>query len=98
MANHIELAFWLLIAVIAITAATRPSPRRRRPSPVQRGGQEQGRDGGEPSQDTRHQAGPRSPDRVHRNRWDRLDMVRGIGRDWALPDLRLILWPQPRSA
>jgi hypothetical protein len=36
-----------------------------------------------------------SPDPFHRNRWDRCDLALGVGRDSAVPDLALLLWPSP---
>ncbi len=93
--------FWLgillLMAVAAVSIATRPAPRRRRSAPAMRPDQ----DGESESLGTPpgNQPGrPRSPDIAHRNHWDRRDLMLGAGRDFAMPDLRLVLWPESRPA
>jgi hypothetical protein len=37
------------------------------------------------------------PDAAHRNRWDRRDLLLGIGRDFATPDPKFTLWPESGS-
>jgi hypothetical protein len=91
------LGILLLMAVAAVSIATRPAPRRRRPAPGVRHDQDAESEplgtpaGTQPGR-------PRSPDIAHRNHWDRHDLMLGAGRDFALPDLRLVLWPESRPA
>jgi len=105
------LGILLLMAVAAVSIATRPAPgsqaipdrlgsrapRRRRPASGLRPDQDAEPEplgappGNQPSR-------PRSPDIAHRNHWDRRDLMLGAGRDFAMPDLRLVLWPEPGSA
>lgn len=90
------LGILLLMAVAAVSIATRPAPRRRRPTPGIRPDQDGESEplgtppGNQPGR-------PRSPDIAHRNHWDRRDLVLGAGRDFAMPDLRLVLWPASGS-
>lgn len=95
--SHFGIAFLLLVAVIAVSVATRPAPRRRRPVPGSRIEREAEREPGRagPVDDSSRQS--RLPDTTHRNRWDRRDLVLGIGRDFATPDSRLMLWPESGS-
>jgi hypothetical protein len=77
--------------VIAVLGATRPAqPRRRRP-PVMR------RREGKPGSKSDLMSERVSPDPSHRNRWDRVDIAMGVGRDYAHPDVTLTLWPESGS-
>lgn len=92
--SHLGIALLLLIAVIAVSVATRPAPRRRRPAPGPRIARDAEPEPGPagPAEEFARQS--RLPGTTDRNRWDRRDLVLGIGRDFATPDPRLMLWPE----
>jgi hypothetical protein len=95
--SHLGLALILLAVVIAVILATRPSPprRRRARSPRPPDGTSGPQTERSPSDRMRRPAVTLSPDPFHRNRWDRCDLALGVGRDSAVPDLALLLWPSP---
>ncbi len=95
--SSLSLAIVLLVAVIAVSVATRPAPRRRRPAPgsrIERDVEHEWSRTGSVD-DLPHQS--LVPDAAHRNRWDRRDLILGIGRDFATPDPRFMLWPESGS-
>jgi hypothetical protein len=98
--SHLGLALVLLAVVVAVILATRPSPPRRRRArsprpPDTTSGPHADRS---PPDRWRRPAATLSPDPFHRNRWDRCDLALGVGRDSAVPDLALLLWPSPDRA
>src|SRR5690606_14306830 len=78
LVEALRLALLLLVVVACVTAATRPvTPRRR----SQRTRQHQ------PSTVTARTVPSRSRSKLYRNRWDRRDLARGIGADFADPEI-----------
>jgi hypothetical protein len=94
----------LLLAVVSVLLATRPVPhprQRRRTVPWQ--------PAAIPIVARAHLAGDELADATAgfatirlfargRNRWDRADLARGIGPDFAVADTALALWPAPPNA
>lgn len=74
--DELRLALILFIVVVCVMAATKPAPPRRRASrPNAR----------------RRPSDPAAPRRrsgitLNRNAWDRLDLARGVGGDFADPE------------
>lgn len=86
--EELRLALVLGIVVICVVAATRPQPRTRSSS----------RAANRPLENDKTRAGESterpsfSLPRLYRNRWDRIDLSRAIGRDFAESDSTL-RWP-----
>lgn len=86
--EEVKLAILLIVMITCVMAATRPVTSRRKNSPTRR---------------AKSSSSPRSNSstsghraiKTSRNRWDRLDLARAIGRDEVDPDGTISLWPAP---
>lgn len=85
--DALRLALVLMVVVLCVMAATRPTPPRRRVrrAPVRRRSPEPA-----PSRD-------RAGATLNRNRWDRLDLARAVGLDFADPQ-SVELYPSSSSS
>jgi hypothetical protein len=97
--SHLELAIFLLTAVICVIAATRPERPRRRPAPTRPSDGRQ-TTGEEDTTGTASEpvATPPAPEASHRNRWDRDDVAAAVGRDREVAEIGLLLWPPPQES
>jgi hypothetical protein len=84
----LRLALVLSIVVICVLAATRPQPHPRTSS---RSSVRQKAKDSDRSVDDRPRSTFSRP-KLYRNRWDRSDIARAVGRDFAEPDSTLY-WP-----
>jgi hypothetical protein len=84
----LRLALVLSIVVICVLAATRPQPHPRSTS---RSNVRQKTKDSDRSVDDRPRSAFSRP-KLYRNHWDRSDISRAVGRDFAEPDSTLY-WP-----
>ena len=84
----LRLALLLSIVVVCVVAATRPQPRHRvsARATVRRTAKDTGSSTDAP------QRSAASRPTLYRNRWDRSDIARAVGRDFAETDSTL-RWP-----
>jgi hypothetical protein len=104
--SHLELAIFLLTAVICVIAATRPERPRRRPAPTRPPSDRPATDEEDPRVTTSEVVAtapfPRlrsgqAPGAYHRNHWDRDDLAAAVGRDHEVAEIGLLLWPPPKE-
>jgi len=86
--EEVKLAILLLVMITCVIAATRPVPSRRKNSSTRRAKDSNAPHGNPPT------SGQRTM-KTSRNRWDRLDLSRAIGRDEVDPEGTISLWPAP---
>ena len=84
----LRLALLLTVVVVCVVVATRPEPHRRRT--VRTTNRRRVRNASDSAGSHRASDSSRTP--LYRNRWDRSDIARAVGRDFAEPESTL-RWP-----